>query len=211
MNRERLGALIDAVYAIAMTILVLELPLPDTEKQIYQDAKQIVATIIDYGLTFLVLFGFWYNQRRISALVEVHSRLTLWLNGLALMVVCLLPFSARLLFKSGYQETSLLSLNYSTGIDIIFIVVCLLTDLLLHLTLIAYREHQIVLPKDRWGLRKLKRSRRIATVITASVMVVVVLVPGPDRRMLVLIPLLLMFEDEVIRLVEKGLNNVRKS
>ncbi|MEO1134147.1 MAG: TMEM175 family protein, partial [Cyanobacteria bacterium J06639_1] len=81
MDKERVGALIDAVYAIAMTILVLELPIPDSGAELNEYIDKILFAVLDYGLTFILLFAFWYNQRRINDLIERHSRLTLWLNG----------------------------------------------------------------------------------------------------------------------------------
>ncbi len=118
MDREKMGALTDGIYAIAMTILALELPLPDTTQELTKSFQDIAFIVVDYGLTFILLFAFWYNQRRINDLLEIHKRGTLLLNAVILMLVCLVPFSATLLYQLG-QTTTLFGANYATLVDLI--------------------------------------------------------------------------------------------
>lgn len=202
MNKERVGALTDGIYAIAMTILVLELPLPDASQKLGESFLHIFGHFLSYGLTFLLLFGFWYNQRRINELLEEHTRPTLWLNGLALMFVCLLPFAASLLYHVGNVSSSILDLNYAVFVDLLFIAICFLTDISIHLVLHLVSRRQSPTDAHRHHVYRVKRSRQIATLIVIVAMFITLVVPGPNRNTLIAIPLLLIFEDEVVRLVD---------
>lgn len=201
MNKERLGALTDGIYAIAMTILVLELPLPDSSMELEESLGIILFSVVDYGLTFLLLFGFWYNQRRINELIEDHSRLTLWLNALALMLVCLLPFSATLLYRIGSTSSSLSSMSYSVFVDLLFVAICLSADILIHTILWLIGRYHAENSESREQVKRITQSRQIATVVVVIAMFISLIAPGPNRNTLIMIPLLLIFEDEVVKIV----------
>lgn len=199
MDKERVGALIDAVYAIAMTILVLELPIPDSGSQLNEYIGKIVFAALDYGLTFILLFAFWYNQRRINDLVDKHSRVTLWLNGLALMMIALMPFAASLLYQFGDVSSFL---NHSEGdvfINLLFVGVCLSADLSINCSLWLVNRSRSYLAENRAKIVKISRSRTIAVVVSVLVMFLSIFLPGGDRRSLIIIPLVLIFEEEVLK------------
>ncbi|NJR64257.1 MAG: DUF1211 domain-containing protein [Leptolyngbyaceae cyanobacterium CRU_2_3] len=58
MHKEKLGALIDGIYAIALTILVLDLPKPETAENLIDFIPKIQYSFIDYSLSFFLLFAF---------------------------------------------------------------------------------------------------------------------------------------------------------
>lgn len=202
MNKDRIGALVDGVYAIAMTILVLELPMPDSSMELAESLQAIVLSAVDYGLTFLLLFGFWYNQRRINELMEDHSRLTLWLNALVLMLVCLLPFSATLLYRIGAEDSSLFEWDYAVFVDLLFVGICLSADILIHAVLWLIGRHHAHSPEALERIRPITRSRQLATLVVGVVMAITLILPGPNRNTLIVIPLLIIFEDEVVKGVD---------
>jgi uncharacterized membrane protein len=210
MHRERVGALIDAVYAIAMTILVLELPIPHSGEELSKSIGTLLFTLKDYVLTFILLFAFWYNQRRINELVEMHSRLTLWLNGMSLMLACLVPFSASLLFSLGKEPSSLLNFNYITFIDLLCVGICLSLDFFIHLSLWAIQRTQCHAPQNYSHVVHLLRSRRIVTAVVIFFLFWAFVLPGPNRTALIILPLLLMFEEEVVRVWDWGQSRLLK-
>ncbi len=202
MNKERIGALIDGIYAIAMTILVLDLPLPDSSMELAESLQAIVLAVVDYGLTFLLLFGFWYNQRRINELMEDHSRLTLWLNGLVLMLVCLVPFAATLLYRIGADDSSLFKWDYAIFADFLFVGICLSVDILIHAVLWLIGRHHVHSSEALERIKIVTRSRQVVTLVVVIVIVIALVLPVPKRNTLIIIPLLLIFEDEVVKGVD---------
>ncbi|MEO0802449.1 MAG: TMEM175 family protein [Cyanobacteria bacterium J06642_2] len=199
MNKERVGALIDAVYAIAMTILVLELPIPESIEEIGLYISKIVVAVLDYGLAFVLLFAFWYNQRRINDLVEKHTRITLWLNGLALMMIALMPFAAHLLYRFGDFTYLFKHSRNDVFIDAFFVGVCLTADLLINSSLWLTYRTRCYIAENRKLILEISRSRQIAVVVSIVVMALSILLPGSDRRSLIVLPLVLIFEEELLK------------
>jgi uncharacterized membrane protein len=202
MNKEKLGALIDAIYAIAMTVLVLEIPTPHQGEQLGGSITMLLIPIGDYAVSFILLFAFWCHQRRINDLVEIHSRLTLWLNGMALMGVCLVPFSASLLFSLGRGTSSLLEFTYGSAADILFVGICLSVDFFIFLSLWIIQRTHLHAPQDHQQVERLLRSRIITTVAVIFSMFCAYALPGPDSITLFALPLLLIFEEEMVKFWE---------
>ncbi len=95
----RLMAFSDGVFAIAITLLVLNVPVPDIPQA---DAiSRLPAALLDTGprlLTFALSFflvGFYWirHHQLFRKLIDVNVWL-LWLNLVVLFLVCLLPFSS---------------------------------------------------------------------------------------------------------------------
>ncbi len=201
MNNEKLGGLIDGVYAIAMTILALGLPIPESGLELDGLGSKILSSLVDYSFTFIMIFAFWYNQRRINNLVtQEHSRTTLWLNGIALMLVCLFPYAANLAFNLGNPSVLLshpsrtAAIEYSNLIDWFFTAICLGVDLITHMILgLTYRANV----ENQPAIRPLMHSRKIATALLLIAMLIALIIPGPNRLTLLVIPLILVCEKEV--------------
>lgn len=188
MHREKLGALIDGIYAIALTILVLDLPKPETSEILADFIPRIQYGIIDYSLSFFLLFGFWYNQRRINELIEHLGRLALWLNGFALLFICLIPYSIVVLHRYGDN-------NY---VDILYVANWLIVDMLMHIILRLHGRERCKNKEGMETMRNLFLSRQIATTFTVAILIVAILSPVPNRYGLILVPLLLIFEKEIV-------------
>ncbi|MGD9483320.1 TMEM175 family protein [Streptomyces sp. TRM70308] len=101
---ERLTGLSDGVYAIALTLLVLDISLPPelTDAQFREALGEAVPNLLAYGLSFTVIAQFWREQRRVLGRVrEVDGKVVgLTLVGLAL--VALLPFPTAVLAEYGH-------------------------------------------------------------------------------------------------------------
>ncbi|WP_167472386.1 TMEM175 family protein [Nocardia arthritidis] len=102
---ERLWAFSDGVYAIAITLLVLNIDMhPDLNDAEFLDAlRRTVPQILAYALSFVVIAAFWRDQRRILAGVrhadDIMTRTTL----LGLGLVALMPFPTALLSEYGHR------------------------------------------------------------------------------------------------------------
>jgi len=95
---RRLEALTDAVFAFAMTLLVLNIELPDdfdpkTSREFLQGLMGLSDTFVAYLITFFVLIGFWFGRARTTGEPEMASAAYAWAVLLNLLGVAILPFS----------------------------------------------------------------------------------------------------------------------
>ena len=111
---ERLAALSDGVFAVAMTLLVLDLRAPATEAiHSEQDLWRALATLsprlIMYAMTFMTLGIFWVGQQtQLNHLARSDRSLT-WIHILFLFAVSMTPFSTTLLAGFTAYRTALLA------------------------------------------------------------------------------------------------------
>jgi uncharacterized membrane protein len=102
MNKDRLETLVDGVFAIVMTLLVLSLQLPSIPGAVSSVAlwEQLVALTPDffsYFASFTVLAMYWTtHQAFYSYFIKSVDRLIIQLNLLYLAFLAFLPFSAHL-------------------------------------------------------------------------------------------------------------------
>jgi uncharacterized membrane protein len=101
-NLERLAALSDGIFAVAMTLLVLDLHLP-TAAQVHSESELWAALCalapqwVTYGMSFLTLGIFWAGQQtQLNHMGEGTRDLT-WIHLAFLFAVTLVPLSTRLL------------------------------------------------------------------------------------------------------------------
>lgn len=101
-SAERLAALSDGIFAVAMTLLVLDLRVPATEA-IHNEsdfAHALIALapqIVVYLLSFMTLGIFWVGQQTQLNYLERSDRGLTWIHIAFLFAVSLVPFSTRLL------------------------------------------------------------------------------------------------------------------
>jgi uncharacterized membrane protein len=98
---ERIEAFSDAVFAIAITLLVLEIRVPETEAggRLLDVLPQIVPSVIAYATSFIVVGAFWTNHHETFRYIERSDTTFLALNVLYLMFIAFIPFSAALLAR----------------------------------------------------------------------------------------------------------------
>jgi uncharacterized membrane protein len=105
---ERLVALADGVFAIAITLLVLDLSVPrglNTE-QYHEALRELLPDLGAYALSVAVLGGFWRDHRRIFRPVRQVDGQVISLSVLGLGVAALLPFPTRLVSEYGDEPAS---------------------------------------------------------------------------------------------------------
>jgi uncharacterized membrane protein len=104
---RRLEAFSDGVFAIAITLLILEVRVPG-DRPLGQGLLDIWPSYFAYVTSFLTIGVIWFNHDAILRLVARADRLLLTLNTVLLMVVAFIPFPTRLvaeyLRKGGADE-----------------------------------------------------------------------------------------------------------
>ncbi|MBX0330724.1 DUF1211 domain-containing protein [Oscillochloris sp. ZM17-4] len=102
---ERLVFFSDAVLAIAITLLALEIRLPAGE---YADNAALLAALLklwprylSYCVSFLVIGSFWLGHHRMFRYIVRYDRRLLSLNLLLLLCIAFIPFPTTVLGEAG--------------------------------------------------------------------------------------------------------------
>jgi uncharacterized membrane protein len=105
---ERLIALADGVFAIAITLLVLDLSVPKRldSAQYHEALRELLPDLGAYALSFMVLAAFWRGHRQLFRIVRQVDRQVITLSMAGLGLAALLPFPTRLLSDYGDEAVS---------------------------------------------------------------------------------------------------------
>lgn len=101
ISKNRLEALVDGVFAFAMTLLVVSLSVPDIPKadaavQLPAHIATMFPEFLSFIIAFLILAGFWIVHHRQFHYLRSVNAVVLWLNIFILIFVVLVPFSTNL-------------------------------------------------------------------------------------------------------------------
>jgi uncharacterized membrane protein len=105
----RVVALSDGVFAIIMTLLVLEIQVPElTQGQsLNQALREVRPSLTAFAISFILAGMYWVGHRDLFALLRRTDRGLVWLNILYLLPLCLLPFGAGLLGRYDQDPVAL--------------------------------------------------------------------------------------------------------
>ncbi|MEV4122002.1 TMEM175 family protein [Micromonospora sp. NPDC049645] len=103
----RLLAFSDGVFAIAVTLLVLEIQPPRDFGHLVRGLGALWPSYLAYTLSFLLIGQVWVNHHVMFDRVRHVDRGVLFLNTLLLMVIAFLPFSTSLLAEALRAEQGL--------------------------------------------------------------------------------------------------------
>jgi uncharacterized membrane protein len=99
----------DAVFAIVMTLLILDIQVPDIPPNLA--AAELPARVLDlwpkffsYVLSFIVISTYWIAHHGTFRYIKSYDRGLLWLNLLFLLSVSFAPFPTSLLGEYGDQQ-----------------------------------------------------------------------------------------------------------
>jgi Endosomal/lysosomal potassium channel TMEM175 len=103
----RLLALADGVFAIALTLLVIEITLPEGTSDARLGAALVALgpRYFAYVLSFAVIARFWIAHHHVFRYLRGYDDTLLWLNFLPLMLVAFLPFPTSVLGAHGNTPT----------------------------------------------------------------------------------------------------------
>jgi uncharacterized membrane protein len=110
---ERVALFSDAVFAIAITLLVIELKVPELTKPITDHhllevmAEGLFAKFIGFIVSFMVIAMYLANHHLLFGYLSGTNRRLIWVNIHFLFTIVLMPFSAA--FYSEYWMTPLVT------------------------------------------------------------------------------------------------------
>jgi uncharacterized membrane protein len=99
----------DAVIAIAVTLLVLEIRPPEDTSRLFHGLAALWPSYLSYAISFLLIGQIWVNHHVMFDHIRNADRMLLFLNTLLLMDVAFLPFAASVLanaFRAGNGQRS---------------------------------------------------------------------------------------------------------
>jgi uncharacterized membrane protein len=112
---DRVVAFSDSVFAIAITLLVLSIDVPNVADDRLGDALgDLGPQLFTYALSFLVVGTYWMAHHRVFRSVTRVDRRLLWINLVLLGFVALLPLPTEIMGK--YGETTLATVIYAASI-----------------------------------------------------------------------------------------------
>ncbi|WP_406404686.1 TMEM175 family protein [Streptomyces sp. NBC_00879] len=107
-SADRLLALSDGVFAIAMTLLALDITLPaGLDPAAFEDALgDVMPNVWAYALSFLVIAAFWRGHHQIFQYTRNLDGMVIRLGLLSLALIALMPFPTKLLAEYGDESLS---------------------------------------------------------------------------------------------------------
>jgi uncharacterized membrane protein len=96
---ERMILFSDAVFAIAITLLVLEIKLPNidrhtaTDEQLGKALLELMPKFMGFLVSFFIIGLYWSIHHRMFGFVINYTRKMIWLNLFFLLAVVFMPFS----------------------------------------------------------------------------------------------------------------------
>ncbi|UOQ73534.1 TMEM175 family protein [Hymenobacter cellulosilyticus] len=107
----------DAVFAIAITLLIIEIKVPEvhgamTEEAAIEGLLHLIPKFVGFIIGFFVIAIYWVAHHRIFRFAHHYNGKLVWLNILFLFSIVLMPFTS-----AFYTE-------YTTNINTPFILYC---------------------------------------------------------------------------------------
>jgi uncharacterized membrane protein len=99
---SRLEAFCDGVFAIALTLLIIDIKIPSTAEisttaDFWLALKHITPSILSFVLSFIIILITWVNHHNSLKLLNRSSSPFIYANGLLLLSVVFVPFPASLM------------------------------------------------------------------------------------------------------------------
>lgn len=122
---ERLLFFSDAVFAIAITLLAIELKVPELDgvlavEELPHAVEHLWPQFISFAISFLVVALFWTSHHRVFGIIQHFDHRLIWLNLLLLFGIAFLPFPTAMLGK--YGDTRYAMIFYAATVGAIGLV-----------------------------------------------------------------------------------------
>src|SRR3954451_22630373 len=111
ISTTRLETFSDGVIAIIITIMVIEIKLPNltqesTTAETINNLRQLVPYLITYAFSFMMVGIFWTNHHHMFHLLKHTDEQLLWQNFLFLFLLSLIPFATAIVGANPFISIS---------------------------------------------------------------------------------------------------------
>jgi uncharacterized membrane protein len=119
LSKKRVEFLTDGIFAVVMTLLVLDISVPQISSshdatdnaeagtELLNGLFDLWPKILSFGISFIILAIFWVSHHRLFHYIKHVNRPLIWINFMFLMATCFLPFSASFLGEYNQQQISI--------------------------------------------------------------------------------------------------------
>ncbi|MBL0355928.1 MAG: DUF1211 domain-containing protein [Chitinophagaceae bacterium] len=145
MTKTRLEAFSDGVIAIIITIMVLELKVPQSTD--WETIKHLIPVFLSYVLSFIFLGIYWGNHHHLIHSIKGVNISILWANLHLLFWLSLVPFATAWMGESNFEKVPV----------IVYAVLADLCGIAYYILLMAITKHEA---KNETMLKVLKKQSR---------------------------------------------------
>jgi len=160
ISNSRLETFCDGIFAIAITLLILEVKIPETEN--IHSGKELLHMLssqwpsgFSFLLTFLTLLIAWVNHHHMAASLDKTSSVFIYANGFLMLTVIIFPFTAGVLGR--FMNT-----GYSS-IPIVIYCSAIFLHSIAWLTVFTAALSPKNLAKDEAGKKKIADTRKVVS------------------------------------------------
>lgn len=104
MNKTRLEAFSDGVFAIIITIMVLELKIPDDAS--WQAVRPLAPVFLSYIFSFVFIAIYWVNHHHLMHTLRRVNASVMWSNMLLLFFLSIVPFVTGWMGKTNFNKVT---------------------------------------------------------------------------------------------------------
>ncbi|MCC6198652.1 DUF1211 domain-containing protein [Candidatus Nomurabacteria bacterium] len=114
-DKARIEQFSDGVFAIAITLLALELHAPQLLSSSLagglRELRPLIPNILTFATSFLTIAIFWVNHRQLTQDIGLIRRRLVWMNVLHLLFITLIPFATGVIREN--PDRSLAVMTYA--------------------------------------------------------------------------------------------------
>ncbi len=183
-SKARLEALVDGIFAVAMTLLVLDIRLPEgvrlgSNAQLLEHLGSIAAAFWVYVLSFGVLAMFWAGHNFQFHLLQRLDRSLLWTNFGFLLLTTMVPFTTNLV--SSHSNLSIAVALYAANLLLLCAV------LWLHVRHLRRHQHLATAELTASLGAHIERRLGLFCIVAAGAIAVAQVSPGWGMRTFILL------------------------
>ena len=119
LSFERVVFFSDAVFAIVITLLVLELKVPHlsehSDSRLQRALFELIPRVLGFVISFLIIGMMWVEHHRIFRYIADYDAGLLWRNLLLLLCVSFVPFPTALFSENFWSRTAFILYTASFG------------------------------------------------------------------------------------------------
>lgn len=112
LTKTRIEALADGIFAVAMTLLILDIKVPIVDHSVAIELPRKLLELwpkcLSYVISFIMLGIYWVGHHNQFHLIRRTDRALLWINILFLMTISFIPFATALLSKYLTQRIAVI-------------------------------------------------------------------------------------------------------
>jgi len=180
---ERMILFSDAVFAIVITLMAIEIKIPETEIITDQTLPKLILHLLPTIFAYMVSFGFigtiWYQHLKMFSLLKDYDKGLVVRNMLLLFFVGLFPFSATLISHSTGQ---MLPFFIYLGV----IMLCIVAQFILYYYIVTKTAIRLNVDITEHQMELFKRKVSLIGFSIACLLVVITyaMIPNPKLKSL---------------------------